>query len=237
MKRGAPEILMVDDDPGIRRIVTRALESVNHRVHAVGDRAGAMQALSEHGAYDLAILDVNLPDANGLDLCEELRAAYDMPIVMLTVVVDELDVVRALESGADDYVRKPFGTRELVARIQSVLRRAQKDDKSLQQTIQVGPLQLDSGSYRALIDGERLPLTPTEYRLLAFLVQNAGRVLTHDQLLHFVWGAGYEGEHHMLHVTMSRLRQKLGRLAESGAIRTMPGIGYEFIPQGAANGD
>jgi DNA-binding response OmpR family regulator len=96
-------------------------------------------------------------------------------------------------------------------------------------TINVGPLTLDSKSYRADIAGEPLPLTPTEYRLLAFLVQNVGRVLTHDQLLQFVWGAGYEGEHHMLHVTMSRLRQKLGRLSESGLIRTTPGIGYEFV--------
>ena len=231
MKRGTPEILMVDDDPGIRRGVSRALESANYRVEAVPDRASAIKILGEHGAFDLAILDVNLPDANGLDLCEEISASYDMPIVMLTVVVDEQDVVRALESGADDYVRKPFGTRELIARLQSVLRRTQKDDASLQSVITLGPLQLDSASYRAVVDGERLPLTPTEYRLLAFLVQNAGRVLTHDQLLHFVWGSGYEGEHHMLHVTMSRLRQKLSKLAEAGSIRTMPGIGYEFVSE------
>jgi DNA-binding response OmpR family regulator len=140
-------------------------------------------------------------------------------------------VVRALESGADDYMRKPFGTRELLARVQAVLRRTQTADGLLPPTINVGPLTLDSKSYRADIAGEPLPLTPTEYRLLAFLVQNVGRVLTHDQLLQYVWGAGYEGEHHMLHVTMSRLRQKLGRLSESGLIRTTPGIGYEFVAE------
>jgi DNA-binding response OmpR family regulator len=148
---------------------------------------------------------------------------------MLTVVVDETDVVRALESGADDYIRKPFGTRELLARVQAVLRRTQAQGQILQPKISVGPLTLDSKSYRASLAGEPLPLTPTEYRLLAYLVQNAGRVLTHDQLLTFVWGPGYEGEHHMLHVTMSRLRRKLARLSGAGMVRTTPGVGYEFV--------
>lgn len=228
MRRGAVEILMVDDDPGIRRVVTRALTAAGYLVTAAPDRASALTMLKDQ-TFSLAILDVNLPDGNGLDLCGEIHERYAVPVIMLTVALDELDVVRALESGADDYVRKPFGTRELVARVQSVLRRAEKDPKSLDENIEVGRLQLDSRSYRAQFDGEQLPLTPTEYRLLAFLVQNIGRVLTHDQLLHVVWGPGYEGEHHMLHVTMSRLRQKLNKLADSGVIRTMPGIGYEFV--------
>lgn len=228
MRRGTVEILMVDDDPGIRRVVTRALTTAGYAVETAPDRASALAMLKER-TFSLAILDVHLPDGNGLDLCGEIHEQYAIPVIMLTVAVDELDVVRALESGADDYVRKPFGTRELVARVQSVLRRAEKDPQSLDESIAVGRLQLDSRSYRAQIDGEQLPLTPTEYRLLAFLVQNIGRVLTHDQLLHFVWGPGYEGEHHMLHVTMSRLRQKLNKLADSGVIRTMPGIGYEFV--------
>lgn len=228
MVRTATELLMVDDDAGIRRVVTRALEAAGYQVTAAPDRASALAMLKDK-TFSLVILDVRLPDGNGLDLCAEIHEEYAIPVIMLTVVVDEQDVVRALESGADDYVRKPFGTHELVARVQSVLRRAEKDPNSLEEHIEVGRLQLDSRSYRAQFDGEQLPLTPTEYRLLACLVQNVGRVLTHDQLLQFVWGSGYEGEHHMLHVTMSRLRQKLNKLADSGVIRTMPGIGYEFV--------
>lgn len=226
-------ILLVDDDAGIRRVVTRALDSGGYDVTAVGDRAGCVHALEHAPAgFALAILDVNLPDGDGLELCAQIHSEHGIPIIMLTMVVDEADIVRALESGADDYVRKPFNTRELLARVQSVLRRTQRDDPALESTIMVGPLSLDSRSYRASVNNEHLPLTPTEYRLLSVLVQNVGRVLTHDQLLTFVWGAGYEGEHHMLHVTMSRLRQKLGKLAEPAVIRTMPGIGYEFVKAG-----
>src|SRR6185295_12903506 len=200
-----PLILVVDDDAGIRNVVTRTLEGAAYRVVAVGDGAGARAAIAEQ-EFSLILLDVNLPDVNGLDLCREIHDARDVPIVMLTVVAAEGDVVRALDSGADDYVRKPFGTRELLARVQAVLRHSQVQEGTLPPTINVGPLTLDSKSYRAEVSGEPLPLTPTEYRLLALLVQNVGRVLTHDQLLHFVWGSGYEGEHQMLHVTMSRLR-------------------------------
>ncbi len=225
----SPLILLIDDDIGIGRVVSRTLEAAGMRVVVATDGAKGRAALAEYD-FSLVLLDVNLPDANGLDLCREIHGRQSVPVVMLTVVVDESDVVRALESGADDYIRKPFGTRELLARVQAVLRRSHSQEGLLAPTINVGPLTLDSKAYRADIGGEPLPLTPTEYRLLAFLVQNVGRVLTHDQLLHFVWGSGYEGEHHMLHVTMSRLRQKLGRLSEgSSMIRTTPGIGYEFI--------
>jgi two-component system KDP operon response regulator KdpE len=227
--RAIPRVLLVDDDAGVRKVVGRVLAPAGFEVVAAPDAESARRALAERD-FALAILDVNLPDANGFDLCAEIARRFDFPIIMLTVVAEESDVVRALEAGADDYVRKPFGTRELVARVNAVLRRVQLDDNVLTTTIRAGPLELDSASYRAHVDGEVLPLTPTEYRLLAFLVQNAGRVLTHDQLLHAVWGPEYEGEHHMLRVTMSRLRQKLAHHAEcSGLIRTMPGVGYEFV--------
>lgn len=223
-------VLMVDDDPGICRVVTRALQTAGLEVVAVPNRASAVRQLEGHGPFALIILDVNLPDASGLDLCHELIAAYRVPVLMLTAVVDASDIVRALESGADDYVRKPFDTRELVARVQSVLRRARRDEPVQAQKVEAGPIQLDPENYRAAVNGEPLPLTPTEYRLLVMLVQHRGRVITHDELLTSVWGPGYEGENHMLHVTMSRLRQKLSKLAGEGvAVRTMAGVGYEFI--------
>lgn len=221
-------ILLVDDDVSIRRIVTRALDAAGYAVTAVPDRASAVEALSNHPDFDLVILDINLPDANGLEFCAELGMTYDVPIVMLTMVVDESDVVRALESGADDYIRKPFSTRELVARIQSVLRRTQREEGAQNVTpIVIGDVEIDRQSHRVTVGGVRLALTPTEFRLLALLAASVGRALTHDQLLQQVWGVGYEGEHHMLHVTISRLRQKLGRPG-GAVIRTLPGIGYEL---------
>ena len=227
MQRQRPHILVVDDEVSIRKVVARALEEGGYDVHPAADRSAAMAALGER-RFDLAILDVQLPDANGLDLCEEISATYKIPVVMLTVVVDETDVVRALESGADDYVRKPFSPRELTARVASVLRRAQSDDAQ-PSTIAAGTLELDPRSYRARMGDETLSLTPTEFRLLAFLAESRDSVLSHDELLTHVWGAEYAGEHHMLHVTMSRLRHKLARLGDAAAIRTVPGVGYEFV--------
>jgi len=226
MSAERPQILLVDDEPSIRGVVVRTLGEAGYDVDAVADRVHALDALAQR-PFDLAILDVQLPDANGLDLCEELIARYRIPVIMLTVVVDESDIVRALDAGAEDYVRKPFGTRELTARVASVLRRSRPDGQK--SAIEAGPLRLDPGSYRAHLGESALSLTPTEYRLLAFLVRNAGRVTTHDELLQHVWGAEYAGEHHMLHVTMSRLRQKLSKFDDGIMIRTAPGIGYEFI--------
>jgi DNA-binding response OmpR family regulator len=233
MSRESHAILMVDDDARDRRIVTHALESAGIEVTSVSNRAGAIEMLGEHGAYNLAILDVHLPDANGVELCHELSAQYEMPIIMLTAASDERDAVHALDSGADDYVRKPFSARELIARVRSVLRRTHRHEDALDVRLTVGRLTLDAHSYRALVDDEPLPLTPTEYRLLSHLAQNAGRVMERNELLEYVWGPGYQGEHHMLHVTVSRLRQKLGRHESSGLIKTTPGIGYEFLAAGA----
>jgi two-component system KDP operon response regulator KdpE len=231
MNEEVTRILVVDDEPAVRKVVTRALEDAGYDVWPVPDRRNAMAALSKE-RFHLAILDVQLPDANGLDLCGELVRDHRLPVVMLTVVADEADAVRALESGAEDYVRKPFGVRELIARVASALRRAQSVDGT-QAAIEAGALRLDPRSYRAQVGDAALPLTPTEFRLSALLAQNAGRVLTHDELLRQVWGREYAGEHHMLHVTISRLRQKLARLGDGASIRTIPGVGYELTTAGA----
>jgi DNA-binding response OmpR family regulator len=231
MQRDTAHILIVDDEPSVRRVVSRALEDAGYTVHAAADRASALDAL-EARAFSLAILDVQLPDANGLDLCGEISATYGIPVVMLTVVVDESDIVRALESGADDYVRKPFSPRELTARVASVLRRAHPVEPPAPHFTE-GMLQLDPRTYRAQIGEEALNLTPTEFRLLAYLAQRRGAIVTHDDLLTHVWGGEYAGEHHMLHVTMSRLRHKLARAGDSIVIRTVPGVGYEFVNEQA----
>ncbi|MEX2225031.1 MAG: response regulator transcription factor [Dehalococcoidia bacterium] len=228
MKRDQLPILIVDDEPSVRRVVARALSEAGYATRPVADRASALAALEEE-RFSLAILDVQLPDGNGFDLCAEIEQRYKLPVVMLTVLGDESDVVRALESGADDYVRKPFSPRELTARVASVLRRAQPPEGAQPAQIAAGALRLDARSYRAQIGSATTALTPTEFRLLSFLAEHAGQVLMHDELLLHVWGAEYAGEHHMLHVSISRLRQKLSRLDAETMIRTVPGLGYELV--------
>ncbi len=225
-------VLLVDDDAGIRQVVARTLTSAGIDVVAVPNGASARAAL-DAGGLAMVLLDVNLPDASGLELCVEIHEKHALPVVILTVASDEADVVRALESGADDYIRKPFGIRELTARVQSVLRRSAPVDGIRETPLNVGELTLDAGSYRVRAGSETISLTPTEYRLLAYMMGNAGIVLSHDRLLTSVWGSGYEGEHHMLHVTMSRLRQKLAKVSAAVMIRTAPGAGYEFVPDAA----
>ena len=223
-------ILVVVADVSERERLTEAIEADGMAAVVAGDAASARRLLADR-SYALVLVDDNLPDARANELVGEFGRSHDAATIILTSSQDEHAVVGGLDAGADDFVRRPFGTRELLARIRAVLRRTRGPAAALQPTINVGPITLDAKGYRANIDGEPLPLTPTEYRLLAFLVQNVGRVLTHDQLLGFVWGPGYHGEHHMLHVTMSRLRQKLRRLSDPNIIRTSPGVGYEFVPE------
>lgn len=227
-------VLLVDDDAGIRKVVARTLTSAGIDVVTVPDGASARAAL-ESGGMAMVLLDVNLPDVSGLDLCDEIHDRYAVPVVMLTVVDNEADAVRALESGADDYIRKPFNIRELIARVQAVLRRSALTDNA-RAPLHVGEMTLDTGSYRVRVRGQTISLTPTEYRLLSYMARNPGVVLTHDQLLASVWGPGYEGENHMLHVTMSRLRGKLAKIAGGSLVRTTPGIGYEFVPEDRPGG-
>lgn len=225
-----PLVLLVDDDAENRKVLGQELARAGMRVISAGDGTTARETISED-EFSLVLLDDNLPDVSAFDLCREIHEAHNIPVVMLAVVMDESVVVRALESCADDYVRKPYRTRELLARVRAVLRRSKTNDRRLPPSIHSGLLTLDSKTFRADISGEPLPLTPTEYRLLAFLVQNVGEVITHDRLLELVWGSGYRGEHHMLHVTMSRLRSKLAALSGSDLIRTNPGVGYEFVAE------
>lgn len=231
MSQQSQHILVVDDEASIRKVVARALGEAGYLTVTAPDRKGALEALAGQ-RFQLAILDVQLPDANGLDLCEEIVREYDIPVVMLTVVVDESDVVRALESGADDYVRKPFSPRELTARVASVLRRATSDEPRAD-VLEAGELRLDPRSHRAEMAGETLALSPTEFRLLALFVRAPGNVLSHDELLRNVWGDEYAGEHHMLHVTISRLRRKLARFGERVVLRTVPAVGYELVTEPA----
>jgi two-component system KDP operon response regulator KdpE len=222
-------ILVVDDEASVRKVVARALHDAGYKVEAVGTRAGAIESLATR-RFDLALLDVQLPDGDGIELAGRIVERQHIPVIMLTMAADEQVAVRALRLGADDYVRKPFSAQELIARIASVLRRAQPAEDTGAGLVRAGDLVLDPDGHRARVGTTSLPLTPTEFRVLMYLAQHPDRVLGHDDLLGEVWGSEYRGEYHTLHVTISRLRQKLG--GSAALIRTIPGVGYELTTGG-----
>lgn len=226
MVRGTTlRIVAADDDRGILKIIERVLGLNDFMVFTASNGADAI-TLVEQMDPSLVLLDVMMPEMDGISVCETLRARSNVPIIILTGLDEESDATRALEAGADDYVRKPFGANELVARIRAVLRRA-RIDAPRPERLEVGPLVVDEGDYQATAHGAALDLSRTEFRLLGYLMRNRGRVLTHDQILERVWGAEYLGSHHVLRVAISRLRQKL-EACDVHAIETLSGIGYRF---------
>jgi DNA-binding response OmpR family regulator len=219
-------ILAADDDPGIIKIIDRLLRLNNFMVFTASSGEEAL-AMVDDIEPSLVILDVMMPPGpDGIQVCETLRHKSNVPIIILTALEDESDATRALEAGADDYIRKPFGANELVARIHTVLRRANIDVPRAER-LEVGPVVLDEHEYIATAAGTEMELSRTEFRLLSYMLRNRNRVLTHDQILERVWGAEYLGSHHVLRVAISRLRQKL-EAAGVQAIETLSGIGYRF---------
>lgn len=224
-KDGRPRILVVDDDQGLLRLVGRQLELEGFEplMAASGDEGYRMFG-SEPAA---CILDVRMPGMDGVELCRRIRELSSVPILMLTAADDESDAVAGLEAGADDYIRKPVGGVELIARLKAALRRVESPvSQGAQTRVKVGPLEIDLEQRIATIDDDELRLSTTEYRLITCLAENAGLVLTREQLLRQVWGEGYEGENHLLNVTISRLRSRLPLPSET--IETIPGVGYRM---------
>ncbi len=177
---------------------------------------------------DAAILDLILPDGNGVDICRSIREWSEMPVIVLSAVGEEAEKVRALEAGADDYVTKPFGPDELIARLKAALRRARRDVQD-EPVLRADGLELDLAAHRVSVEGDEVHLTPTEYELLRVLMQGRGRLLTHRSLLAEVWGPGYEDDTQVLRVHVANLRRKIE--AEPAAPRyvlTDPGVGYRF---------
>jgi two-component system KDP operon response regulator KdpE len=177
---------------------------------------------------DAAILDLILPDGNGVDICRSIREWSEMPIIELSAVGDEAEKVRALEAGADDYVTKPFSTGELIARLRAALRRA-GHGRPDEPVLRAEGLELDLAAHRVTVNGDEVHLTPTEYELLRVLMQSRGRLLTHRALLGQVWGPAYEDDTQVLRVHVANLRRKIE--ADPGSPRhvlTDPGIGYRF---------
>lgn len=221
-------ILIVDDEPNLRHTLTYTLRQEGFETVAAADgEEGLERARSGHP--DLVILDVMLPRMDGLEVCRRLRRESDVPILMLTARDTEIDKVVGLEIGADDYIAKPFSTRELVARVRAMLRRAAKTPVSTGAALELDGLNIDPVRHRVLLDGNEVQLKPKEFDLLSFLAQHEGQVFSREQLLAGVWGMDYAGDSRTVDTHVKTLREKLGDQAERPRwIETLRGVGYRF---------
>lgn len=228
-------ILVVDDEPDVVESVRLGFMLQWREIDVAGAANGeaALDSI-ERERPDIVVLDIGLPDINGFEVLRQIRAFSDVPVVMLTARDDALDKVKGLELGADDYVTKPFNHLELMARVKAVLRRLDMPaPASRAPSFRSGDLEVDFARQEARLRGERLDLTPTEYKLLYHLVRNAGQVLQHATLLAKVWGREYVDEVDYIRVYIRRLRDKLGDDPdEPRYIRTERGLGYRFIADG-----
>jgi two-component system, OmpR family, KDP operon response regulator KdpE len=220
-------ILIVDDETPIRRYLRVALGAQGYAVLEAATGEEALEA-AVSGRPDLIILDLGLPDIDGVEVARRLREWSQIPIIILSVREGEQDKIAALDAGADDYLVKPFGTGELMARIRAVLRH--QNQGAGDPVLQAGALRMDLARRLVTVADRDITLTPTEYDLLRHLMQNAGRVITHRHLLRLVWGSAYEDEMHLLRVNISNLRHKLEPDPSRPAfIHTEPGVGYRLI--------
>ena len=220
------QIVVIDDETQIRRFLRVSLEANGYHVHeATKGEEGIVKTAQIRP--DLVILDMGLPDMDGLDVLRRLREWTKTPVIVLTVRDSDRDKVIALDSGADDYLTKPFSTDELMARIRVAIRHAAPPEEL--QVFQSGDLKVDLTRRIVTVKGDAVKLTPTEYALLRLLIQHAGKVLTHRQILREVWGREYENETHYLRVYFAQLRQKIETdPTRPGIILTEPGVGYRL---------
>jgi len=223
-------ILVVEDEPAIRDMIGMSLERAGFRWLAAGSVEEARSLLADH-APDLLLLDWMLPGASGLDFARQLRRddnSRDLPVIMLTARDAEEDMIRGLEGGVDDYLTKPFSTRELVARIKTVLRRAGSGDET---PISLGPLTLEPSSHRLRAGEQKIELGPTEFRLLQFFMRHPERVFSREQLLDRVWGRNVFIDDRTVDVHIRRLRKALEPHEAAGLVQTVRGAGYRFSVQ------
>lgn len=230
-------ILVVDDEPHVLKLVKANLESSGYKVLTATDGEEALQTV-ERETPDLVVLDLMLPKLDGYTACRRIREFSSVPIIMLTARSAQMDLIHGFEVGADDYLIKPFSVPELLMRIQAVLRRSQwPEEMIVRRAFKAGPIEIDFAQHRVTRDGQPVKLTPTEYRLLAYLAVNANRVISHRELLRVVWGPEYGEESEYLRVYMRYLRQKLEPdPANPRYLLTQPAAGYMFYqPKEAAN--
>jgi two-component system KDP operon response regulator KdpE len=223
-------ILVVDDEPQIARVLRRGLSARGYEVQTAGDGEEALSTFSQWPA-DLVITDLSMPQMGGLELCRRLRKLSQAPIIVLSVKGEEKTKVEALDAGADDYVTKPFGMDELLARVRATLRRAPAAVEREVREIELGDFCVDLEARIVIVRGEEIHLTPKEYELLVYLIRHAGKVLTHRVLLGAVWGGDYTEQTEYLRVFVGQLRKKIeADPAKPRYILTEPWVGYRFTP-------
>lgn len=226
-------ILVVEDDTDIQQLLNINLSSVGYTVSCVGDLASAKAAIDQHPGFDLIVLDLMLPDGDGLNLCQRLRGENcNTPIIILSAKGDEVERILGLEIGADDYISKPFSIRELLARIKSSLRRndlnQQSQNKSREQ-LSFAELEIHINQRCVYFAGQQIDLTQTEFELLLYLAKEPGTVFSREQLLQDVWGYSHSGYEHTVNSHINRLRSKLDKAcAGCKFIKTAWGVGYKF---------
>ena len=234
-------LVVADDDPQLLRLMTHNLQLEGFDVLAASDGQQALELIENH-APDLVLLDVMMPKMDGFTVCSRVREFSAVPIIIVTARGQDQDKVRGLDLGADDYLTKPFMVEELLARVRAVLRRSELSTmehlQGLQATTATGNLLVDYSQHLVMVNGREIALTPTEYRIIAYLAHNVGRVVTQDLLLEQVWGQEYLGESHMLQVNINRLRHKVEADAtQPRYILTKVGVGYSLaaLPVGTSD--
>ena len=221
-------VLVVEDEESFSDALSFMLRREGFEVGVASTGTDAVAMFDQHGA-DLVLLDLMLPGMSGTEVCRTLRAKSNVPIIMVTAKDGEVDKVVGLELGADDYVTKPFSSRELVARVRAVLRRANEHEDLLPATLEAGPVRMDVERHIVSVDGEHISLPLKEFELLEILLRNSGRVLTRGMLIDRVWGSDYVGDGKTLDVHVKRLRAKLEKdPANPEHLVTVRGLGYKF---------
>ena len=231
MSEKKKRILIVDDEPQITRVLRRSLMTHGYDVHSAADGEAALQTFGDW-MPDLVVTDLSMPNMSGLELCRRLRAISQLPIIVLSVRGEERTKVEALDAGADDYVTKPFGMDELLARIRASLRRApDTDTESALTVLEVGDFRVDLETRKLMLEGREVHLTPKEYDLMIYFISHPGKVLTHRRLLAAVWGGGAVEQNEYLRVFIGQLRKKIEpNPAAPRYILTEPWTGYRFHP-------
>ena len=222
------KIFVVDDEAQIIRVMRRILAAHQYDIRTASDGDAGFE-LFQDWQPDLVVTDLQMPNTDGLELCRKLREISDVPIIVLSVRDEEKTIVEALDAGADDYVRKPFGTNELLARVRASLRRVPEKKADF---IEVGDFYVDFSAHKVLVNKEEIHLTPKEFELLAFLVKHPDKVLTHTILLQKVWGSYYAESPEALRVLVGSLRKKIEKdFSHPKYVLTEPWIGYRFVPK------
>ena len=224
-------ILVVDDDPGVLDVVSFMLRREGFDVDEERDGTAALDA-ARAKSYDIVILDIMLPGLSGTDVCRELRSESDVPILMLTARDAEIDRVLGLELGADDYVTKPFSTAELLSRVRAILRRRELDRANGGATLRnLGGLQIDLGRHEVRVDGDRVHLTLSEFKVLALLAEQPDAVVSRKELMQHLWASEHVGDEHACEVHISNLRRKIERdPSQPQRLVTVRGMGYKLVP-------